>query len=153
MVGRNVEQYNADKNKDYFINAWKSYTKDRQLNDLNSEPVFPNPYGIKERDAYYTSIAWKQNWGGASGHDSVIIAYDAFLNCDGDWIKFIDYGALHGGDSDSTAAIGAAWFGAYYFDNEKSMATIPKNHWEEIEFKDDLLKYADDLYTKSQTCE
>jgi ADP-ribosylarginine hydrolase len=51
-------------------------------------------------------------WGGASGHDSVLIAYDAFLGSKGDWTEFCLRGVLHGGDNDSTGCIGAAWFGA-----------------------------------------
>lgn len=47
----------------------------------------------------------------SSGHDSVIIAYDAILGSEGDWIEFCARGVLHGGDNDSTGAIGGAAFG------------------------------------------
>lgn len=48
------------------------------------------------------------------GLDSVIIAYDAFLGCEGDWVELCNRAMLHGGDNDSTGAIAGAWFGAYY---------------------------------------
>jgi ADP-ribosylarginine hydrolase len=90
---------------------------------------FPETFGVKERDQYYKSISFS-GMGGSSGHDSVIIAYDALLGSGDDWIEFMKRGgmypkskctvcltvkiALHGGDSDSTGSIGAAWWGALY---------------------------------------
>jgi ADP-ribosylarginine hydrolase len=32
------------------------------------EPVFPENYGVAQRDKYYKSISYS-GWGGASGHD------------------------------------------------------------------------------------
>ncbi len=71
-------------------------------------------------------INFCSGWGGSSGHDSVIIAYDALLGCKGSWEEFCNRGILHGGvmiitieslidpgDNDSTGAIGGAWFGLY----------------------------------------
>jgi ADP-ribosylarginine hydrolase len=94
--------------------------------------VFPENFGVPQRDEYYKAISWS-GWGGSSGHDSVIIAYDALLGCSGDWNEFLRRGALHGGDSDSTGAIGAAWFGVLY-----GYQGVPGNHFEEIEKVDEL---------------
>jgi len=66
-------------------------------------------------------------------HDSVIIAYDALLGANGNWIEFLKRGALHGGDSDSTAAIGAAWFGVLY-----GFQGVPENHYKKLEYLDDI---------------
>jgi len=48
------------------------------------------------------------------GVDSVIIAYDALLGSSDNWEELCLRGMLHGGDSDSTGTIAAAWFGAAY---------------------------------------
>jgi ADP-ribosylarginine hydrolase len=61
------------------------------------------------RDARYRSLG--HGWDAIS---SVFISWDALQAADGSWEKFLLYGAAHGGDSDSTAAIGGAWFGALY---------------------------------------
>ena len=52
------------------------------------------------------------NWAGANGCDSVLIAYDAILYGFNNWNELSLRSMLHGGDSDSTGAIAAAWYGA-----------------------------------------
>jgi ADP-ribosylarginine hydrolase len=49
------------------------------LIDSPSEPVFPENYGVEEREADYHELAIN-GWPGALGVDSVIIAYDALLS-------------------------------------------------------------------------
>lgn len=49
----------------------------------------------------------------ASGHDSVIIAYDALLGSLYNWSELCLRGVLHGGDNDTTGTIACAWYGAY----------------------------------------
>lgn len=120
----------------------------RKIRDGKTLPQFPAKYGVEERDEFYKRISFS-GWGGSSGyvrripykcfnrsictckirHDSVIIAYDALLGCNGDWIEFLKRGALHGGDSDSTGAIGAAWFGVLYGYNG-----VPNNHYKGLEY-------------------
>ena len=51
---------------------------------------------------------------GSNGLDSVIIAYDSILECEGNFEKLIYNSMLHAGDSDSTGCIAGALFGAYY---------------------------------------
>ncbi len=58
----------------------------------------------------------------------MLIAYDALLGCNENWVDFCIRGALHGGDSDSTGAIGAAWFGVLY-----GFFGVPKNHFVNLE--------------------
>lgn len=66
-------------------------------------------------------------WPGALGLDSVIIAYDALLSTldyekrqkekglsVNKWEEVCLRGMLHGGDSDSTGTIVGAWYGALY---------------------------------------
>jgi hypothetical protein len=37
-------------------------------------------------------------WGGSSGHDSVIIAYDSLLASKGSWETFCRHAIFHGGN-------------------------------------------------------
>ncbi|KAK3579429.1 hypothetical protein CHS0354_028226 [Potamilus streckersoni] len=70
--GRYVEE---NKNEwTYFESAWAKYLLDRGIEDGKSEPVFPDKYGIEERDKTYKSWSFS-GWGGASGHDAPMIAY------------------------------------------------------------------------------
>ena len=59
----------------------------------NSGPVFPDPYGIRERDEFYMSFSIR-DWPGACGDDSVIIAYDALLGAGDNWEELMLRGAL-----------------------------------------------------------
>jgi len=132
---RDWNEYQKDLH--YFENAIKQYLKDRDiLEDGKMDPKFPEVYGVKERDAYYESISYS-GWGGSSGHDSVIIAYDAFLGCNKDWTEFCKRGVLHGGDSDSTGTIGGALFGAVY-----GFQTVPPINYQNLEYRERLEKLA-----------
>lgn len=59
--------------RSYFEDHWREYLALRKISEGDSAAVFPEKYGAEERDKYYTSIAFG-SWGGASGHDSTIIA-------------------------------------------------------------------------------
>ena len=59
--------------RSYFSDIWTKYLKDRGISDGQSEPTFPENYGVKERDAFYKSVSYG-GWGGASGHDAPLIA-------------------------------------------------------------------------------
>lgn len=76
---------------------------------------------------------------GSNGFDSVIIAYDALLDCSGSFETLIYYAMLHAGDSDSTGCIAGAFYGAYYgkFD-------LPKNFYK-IEFMDGIKKLVNSM--------
>ncbi|KAM9970279.1 hypothetical protein ACTFIR_002129 [Dictyostelium discoideum] len=136
---RNIENY--EKGWNYFWNSWKSYLKLRQIpsnpeelktsNDKGTDyPVFPNDYSdYKVRENFYHSISFS-GWGGSSGHDSCIIAYDALLGSADNWEEMIKRSVLHGGDNDSTGAIGCCWWGALYGFNG-----VPECNYEKIEYK------------------
>lgn len=94
------------------------------LLDAESDPVFPEKFGVEERETDYHEFAIN-GWPGALGVDSVIIAYDALLStlefCKrmqnekaNKWEEVCLRGMLHGGDSDSTGTIVGAWYGALY---------------------------------------
>lgn len=59
---------------------------------------------------------------GSNGLDSILLAYDSIISCDGSFEKLIYLAMLHGGDSDSTGCIAGALFGAYY-----GNVNLPKN--------------------------
>jgi hypothetical protein len=58
-----------------------------------------------------TSVDGSKVWAGSNGLDSVLIAYDCFLACDGDWKKLCFMAMLHGGDNDST---GCTFINSYF---------------------------------------
>ena len=82
-----------------------------------------------------------RGWGGASGNDAPMIAYDALLGCEGNWIEFCLRGVFHGGDNDSTGTIGGCWFGALY-----GFAGVPKIHYEKMEKIDELVELGKELF-------
>ena len=59
---------------------------------------------------------------GSNGLDSILLAYDSIISCDGSFEKLIYLAMLHGGDCDTTGCIAGALFGAYY-----GNVDLPKN--------------------------
>ena len=98
----------------------------RKISQLNNTAEFPKNYGADERDKFYLSIG-NNRWPGSNGLDSVLIAYDALLGCNGNWEELCLRGVLHKGDNDSTGCLAAAWFGAIY-----GLDKTPHNNYEVI---------------------
>ena len=92
----------------------------------------PEKYGIPERDAFYKSVSFA-GWGGASGHDAPMIAYDALLRARESWAELCSGGMFHGGDSDSTGVMAAAWWGGIY-----GMAGVPPCNYNKLEYRERL---------------
>ena len=114
--GREVNFNLKAENFNFFFDKIQSYVKTRNLLPNEEDkvvPKFPDPFGVLERDNFYRGISYS-GWGGSSGYDSVIIAYDALLGCKGSWEQLCLRGVLHGGDNDSTGTMCCAWFGALY---------------------------------------
>jgi ADP-ribosylarginine hydrolase len=131
-----------DRDMDKFTKVFSQYLKERSiLEDGDSEPKFPENYGIKERDAYYKKWSF-DGWAGASGDDSVIIAYDAILSSKCDYLELVKRGVLHYGDNDSTGTICLAWYGALHgFPSDDFEA-----NWKTIEYHTQLVQLADKIY-------
>lgn len=107
----------ADTHIHYVTRQLEMYIEERFPKNAHA-PQFPSDWlsNWKKRDAFYSKFAYKNNknegWNGSSGHDAVIIAYDCYLYRPDDWDTIVHLAALHGGDSDSTASIAGAFFGA-----------------------------------------
>ncbi len=132
---------------DYHMNDLKTitYLLDKYKNDrfakgklIQSEvynhlyfrpQLFNQDYNIKDDDVNI----------GSNGFDSVLYAYDALLESNGNFEKLIYYSMLHYGDSDSTGCIAGAFFGAYY-----GNINLPKNY-DNFNYLDKL----DELFNES----
>lgn len=128
---------------DYFENAWKKYLDLRNITSGNNHPVFPANFDIQARDKFYKSLSF-DGWGGASGHDAPMIAYDAILGSGDNWIELCKRGILHYGDNDSTGVMAGCWFGARF-----GFLGVPDNHYKKLEYRDRLEKAADVLLKSS----
>ncbi|XP_045214636.2 ADP-ribosylhydrolase ARH1-like [Mercenaria mercenaria] len=130
----------------YFENKWKGYLRLRNILDGKNEPSFPADFDkVMKRDQFYTMMSY-DNWGGASGHDAPMIAYDAILACSGDWSELCDRAMFHGGDSDSTGAIAGCLFGVLY-----GLDNVPKCNYKHVEYRERIEKVADELYDLAMT--
>lgn len=146
--GRDVEE-NLE-TMQFFFDYVKKYIEERNLprtikgygkDDLDLEPEFPSDYDdVEVYDEFYKKLSFS-GWGGASGHDSVIIALDALLYCLDDWEKLCHHAILHGGDNDSTGSIAGSWYGALY-----GFKGVPKCHYEIMEYVDRLEICGEKIY-------
>ncbi|OXB59873.1 hypothetical protein ASZ78_009329 [Callipepla squamata] len=84
-------------------------------------------------------------WGGSSGHDAPMIAYDALLGAGDSWTELAHRAFFHGGDSDSTAAIAACWWGAMH-----GFRGIAASLYADLEYRERLEQVAKELYHISQ---
>ncbi|NXS94559.1 ADPRH hydrolase, partial [Jacana jacana] len=134
FVEENMEHWH------YFENQWEKYLAERGISDGVSPPTFPAKYGVEERDSFYTSISYK-GWGGSSGHDAPMIAYDALLGAGDSWTELAHRAFFHSGDSDSTAAIAACWWGAMH-----GFKGVSASLYTHVEYRDRLEQVAKDLY-------
>ncbi|MBN3311760.1 ADPRH hydrolase, partial [Atractosteus spatula] len=130
---------------DYFENQWKAYLSKRGILDGTSKARFPEVYGVKERDDFYKSLSYS-GWAGSSGHDAPMIAYDGLLRAGDSWTSLADHAFFHGGDSDSTAVIAAACWGAMY-----GFQGVPKCNYGNLEYRKRLEQLGKQLYKLSQT--
>ena len=138
-VDQNVEAW------DYFTKQWTKYLKLRGISDGKSSAKFPKDFGVTERDAFYSSIGYMRGgFGGKSGHDAPMIAYDSLLGYNGSWPDLCSRAMFHGGDSDSTGVIAACCYGAMF-----GFKGVHKNNYINLEYKERLQGIARKLYTIS----
>ncbi|ESO82002.1 hypothetical protein LOTGIDRAFT_170414 [Lottia gigantea] len=139
-VAPNVQIWDDEKG---FKAHWERYLKERKIADGKSEPVFPKIYDVEERDIFYKYISFS-GWGGASGHDAPLIAYDALLAAKDNWTELTNRAFFHAGDSDSTAVMAGCWFGALY-----GYKDVPKSNYKGLEYQSRLEKAGEELYRLS----
>ena len=120
------KRYPKDEVDLYFYNVWQRFMKERFVNYSEGVSLkkciprakYPHDWAenVAAREAFYEKFAFESadgnKWIGSSGHDSVLIAYDAILYCPDNWHNMLLLALVHGGDSDSTASIAGAFFGA-----------------------------------------
>ncbi|XP_031440418.1 protein ADP-ribosylarginine hydrolase isoform X2 [Clupea harengus] len=133
-VEENLEHWN------YFEDSWRIYLGQRGILEGTGKAQFPDDYGVPAREVFYKSVSHRGT-GGASGHDAPMIAYDALLRAGDSWTELANHGFFHGGDSDSTAAIAAAWWGALY-----GFHNVPSKNYKGLEYYKRLSNVADALY-------
>jgi len=138
LVGRDVVQ--NTKHWSYFTEQWVNYLTTRNILSGESEVSFPSDYNVKARDLFYKSLAYS-TWGGSSGHDAPMIAYDALLAAGNDWEKLCHHGMLHSGDNDSTGVISGFCYGAMH-----GIQDVPSLNYKSLEYKDRLLNAGEKLF-------
>ena len=152
--GRDLEENMMKWN--YFEECWRNYLTRRQLLDGRSDPHFDyDCSSITARDIFYQELSFDGR-GGASGHDALMIAYEALLSSwkptnpnnqqekRRQWIELCKRSMLHGGDCDSTGIIAGACWGAM-----EGYAGVPRNHYRELQHIMKLKALARGLCEKS----
>ncbi|XP_061181135.1 ADP-ribosylhydrolase ARH1-like isoform X2 [Saccostrea echinata] len=133
FVEDNLEAWN------YFEERWKKYLEEKDLLEGSQDPK-PDNLDEDGRDKFYKSLSFS-GWGGASGHDAPMIAYDAILQSGKNWEELCKRSMFHGGDSDSTGVIAACCYGAMYgYDG------VPEGNYKKLEYHKRLVKQARELY-------
>ena len=104
----------------------KKFLHNSENNQISSSMRY---FDIRSR-FYYDNFTNKKNFNpGSNGCDSVIIAYDCFMDSKS-FYSLIFYSMLHSGDSDTTGCIAGAFYGAYHGNIDK--LNINKQNIEKI---------------------
>lgn len=137
--------HDYEKDRDTFIGKWKRYINDKF--DGNKRPIYrKSSRNLALRSAYYYESFTYRGTGqeiGTGGDSSVIVAYDCLFDSGDNWEKLVFYSMLHLGDSDTTGCIAGGWYGALY-----GLDKVPEHLLEHLELKEELVKTANDIYTK-----
>jgi ADP-ribosylarginine hydrolase len=128
---------------DYFTDKWNWYLDQRGIKDGQGQPVFPEKYGVEERDVIYETFSI-DGWAGRSGHDAPMIAYDALMASGKDWAELCSRSMFHAGDSDSTGVIAAACYGAM-----NGFEGVPECNHNNLEYRSRIVDLANKLYDAS----
>lgn len=144
-LSKNIGLKEYERDSGLWWNAWKEWDvkftrSDQYENRVGSDPVsrikwFRDHLGFRSGNIGFV---------GRGGHDSVIIAYDSLIRtiqsgCG--WEKLLYLSALHSGDSDSTACIAGAWYGAIY-----GIGGVPANMLKHLEYRENLETISNGLF-------
>lgn len=104
------------RDKKIFLNKWKNYREDKFDEYDNTYKKSRTMKYPSQRSIYYHTFSSREKImnPGAGGDDSVIVAYDCFMDANDSWDKLVFYSMLHVGDSDTTGIIAGYLFGSYY---------------------------------------
>jgi len=124
----------------YFQGKWQAYLELRGIDNGKGPVKFPDDFGVVARDKFYSSVAYS-GWGGSSGHDAPMIAYDALLGCGDSFEELCLRGVLHGGDNDSTGTMCCAWWGAL-----NGLRGVPESLYAPLEYREWLIELGQKLF-------
>jgi len=131
----------------HFEDAWRKFLQQRGLETeqqcKKNQPRYPIKFGVKERDNFYKMISYRGS-PGSSGHDAAIIAYDAILSCQGDWLELVCRAGFHGGRRSATGVIAATLFGAIW-----GFRGVCRRHLDELEHLELLVHSGQSLFAVS----
>ncbi|KAJ6247336.1 [protein adp-ribosylarginine] hydrolase [Anaeramoeba flamelloides] len=137
----------------YFLEKCNNFIEKRQLQDNeNCQPVYPQEWGFEQRDEFYKYLSYGGN-GGASGHDFLLIGYDAFLwasqngtsNDKESFMNLIRAACFTGGDSDGTGLMALSLWGSW-----NGWDGVEKLNFEKFEYYQRMNKLATNLWNRSQ---
>jgi ADP-ribosylarginine hydrolase len=141
---RGYEEYQNDAH--IFIDKWQRYIQDK-FDDKGQPIKRRTTRNLVARTEYYknTFAFTPESLVGSGGDDSVIIAYDCLLDANNKWETLVVYAMLHGGDTDTTGAIAAGWYGAL-----NGFTDVPKNSLDNLEapYGKQLVQLGKELYAK-----
>ena len=156
-AGRDIDDFERDHH--IFVEKWHRYVEGKF--DDNKNPIKRRvDKNLIYRSRYYADTfgyetktkigkrteTVKYRFIGSGGDDSVIIAYDCLLDSGNDWEKLVIYAMLHMGDTDTTGAIAAGFYGVLY-----GTENVPNNFLEHLEYKKELTDIGKKLYKKYYT--
>ena len=157
IIKKFIDKDNFDEYKDYlsYIHFWNKYIKIRfQKNKVIYLKSYSNP--ILRLQSYYSLFEAfekpKPNNGlGNNGYSSVIIAYDALLDCSKNWEKLIIYSSLYPSFGNNqipngnvaTGAIAGGLYGILY-----GFGDVPANLLDNIENKKELINISNKIFNK-----
>ncbi len=131
------------------IKIWKKYVElffdpenDKPLNLKSSSNLISRFKTFLELEKIINDKI-KNSMAGGNGQTSVIMAYNAVLDCDGNWEKLVYYSMLHGGDSDTVGAIAGGLYGALYGSKD-----VGEHLLKHLEMKEELIEIGEKYYKK-----
>lgn len=143
----NIEDDNVYFDYRICIKTWKKYIE--LFFSENKEPLnLKSSVNLVSRFKTFIELEKESNINiefssmvGGNGQTSVIMAYNALLDCEGNWEKLVYYGMLHGGDSDTVGAICGGLYGAVYGSKD-----VPEHLLKYLEMKEKLIELGEKYY-------
>ena len=129
------------------VKVWKKYvdlffSEDKKPLKLKTSENLISRFKIMyDIDKSLLEIEYYKNIAGGNGQSAIIMAYNAVLDCEGNWEKLVYYSMLHGGDSDTVGAIAGGFYGALYGSSD-----VPEHLLKHLEMKKELIEIGEKFY-------